>query len=57
MPHPSRTTSTRFGYALPWDSGILLAVNNGSIPAVRAASVSDGLSHTLIVAESVDRTP
>ncbi len=38
-----------------WNSGILLAVNNGSIPAVRAASVSDGLSHTLIVAESVDR--
>lgn len=37
------------------NSGILLAVNNGSIPAVRAASVSDGLSHTLIVAESVDR--
>jgi prepilin-type N-terminal cleavage/methylation domain-containing protein len=38
-----------------WNSGILVAVNNGSIPTVRAAAVSDGLSHTLIVAESVDR--
>ena len=38
-----------------WNSGILVAVNNGSIPTVRAASVTDGLSHTLLVAESVDR--
>jgi len=38
-----------------WNSGILVAVNNGSIPPVRPASVSDGLSHTLLIAESVDR--
>ena len=38
-----------------WNSGILVAVNNGSMPMVRAASVTDGLSHTLLVAESVDR--
>lgn len=38
-----------------WNSGILVAVNNRSIPTVRAASVTDGLSHTLLVAESVDR--
>jgi len=37
------------------NSGILVAVNNGSIPTVRAASVTDGVSHTLLVAESVDR--
>ena len=38
-----------------WNSGILVAVNNGSIPAVRPVSVSDGLSQTLLVGESVDR--
>lgn len=35
--------------------GILIAVDGGELPPVRVASVTDGLSHTLLVGESVDR--
>jgi len=35
--------------------GILIAVDGADLPPVRLMSVTDGLSHTLLVGESVDR--
>lgn len=35
--------------------GILIAVNGTDLPPIRAASVTDGLSRTLLLGESVDR--
>jgi prepilin-type N-terminal cleavage/methylation domain-containing protein len=35
--------------------GVLIAVDGGDLQAIRAASITDGLSRTLLIGESVDR--